>query len=406
MRFCMATTFYPPFSYGGDATYVRALSRALVARGHEVDVIASTDAYLLRSPYPDGILAEEDDGVRVHRLRHTFGDFAALVSQQSGRTGLYAGTLARLLAEPYDVLHYHNVSLIGGPGILSMGRARVRLYSLHEHWLVCPTHILWKNRKEACERPACFSCSLRSKLPPQLWRHTGFRDRQLAYVDKLLSPSEFTAERHRADGVTRPIRVLPLFSALDQTAQPKMVHCRPSVLFVGRITSSKGVEQLSRVAATLPEIDCLIVGDGDLLATLAQKYAKYPHIRFTGPLPQPALIAEYSRASALIVPSVAPETFGLTIVEAAACGTPSIVAAASGGAAEIVTATGGGVLYEGDDGLAGAIRRLVDDHNLCSRLGGLARRGYEDRYTQQRHIASYLHEVDSILEQKASCAQS
>ncbi len=35
MRFCMVTTFYPPFHFGGDATYVRALSRALVARGHE-----------------------------------------------------------------------------------------------------------------------------------------------------------------------------------------------------------------------------------------------------------------------------------------------------------------------------------------------------------------------------------
>ncbi len=35
MRFCMVTTFYPPFQFGGDATYVRALSRAPVARGHE-----------------------------------------------------------------------------------------------------------------------------------------------------------------------------------------------------------------------------------------------------------------------------------------------------------------------------------------------------------------------------------
>ncbi len=31
MRFCMVTTFYPPFHFGGNATYVRALA----ARGHE-----------------------------------------------------------------------------------------------------------------------------------------------------------------------------------------------------------------------------------------------------------------------------------------------------------------------------------------------------------------------------------
>ena len=30
MRFCMVTTFYPPYHFGGDATYVRALSHALL----------------------------------------------------------------------------------------------------------------------------------------------------------------------------------------------------------------------------------------------------------------------------------------------------------------------------------------------------------------------------------------
>ena len=32
MRFGMVTTFYPPFSYGGDATYVRSLARSLIRR--------------------------------------------------------------------------------------------------------------------------------------------------------------------------------------------------------------------------------------------------------------------------------------------------------------------------------------------------------------------------------------
>jgi len=45
VRFCMVTTFYPPFHYGGDATFVRGLSRALVARGHEVEVVHCEDAY-------------------------------------------------------------------------------------------------------------------------------------------------------------------------------------------------------------------------------------------------------------------------------------------------------------------------------------------------------------------------
>ena len=47
MRFCMVTTFYPPYHFGGDGTYVRALSEALVKRGHEVTVVHCEDAYRL-----------------------------------------------------------------------------------------------------------------------------------------------------------------------------------------------------------------------------------------------------------------------------------------------------------------------------------------------------------------------
>ena len=48
MRFCMVTTYYPPYHFGGDAIYVRALSRALVSLGHEVEVMHCVDAYRLK----------------------------------------------------------------------------------------------------------------------------------------------------------------------------------------------------------------------------------------------------------------------------------------------------------------------------------------------------------------------
>lgn len=406
MRFCMLTTFYPPYSYGGDATYVRGLSRSLVQLGHEVDVIASTDAFLVRSSMPHETLTEEDDGVQVHRLRHPLGTTAALISQQTGHAGLYTRSISRLLAQRYDVLHFHNISLIGGPGVLSMGDARARLYSLHEHWLLCPTHIFWKDRNKACDRRTCFSCSIRSGIPPQMWRYTGWRDRQLETVDRLLSPSEFTAERHRHYGVTRPISVMPLFSSLEPDPAEAESPRRPVMLFVGRVTASKGVEQLVRVAAGLPEIDFFIVGDGDLRQPLARACESCPHIHFTGAIPQSDLVEYYKHASALIVPSIAPETFGLSIVEAAAFETPAIVANGSGGAAEIVAATGGGLLYDDDKSLADAIRQLIFDRVRRARLGALARRGYEQRFTRQKHIDAYLGMIEDVFaDQRVACAR-
>ena len=43
LRIAMVTTFYPPYNFGGDGVYVQRLARALVRRGHHVEVIHDTD---------------------------------------------------------------------------------------------------------------------------------------------------------------------------------------------------------------------------------------------------------------------------------------------------------------------------------------------------------------------------
>ena len=45
LSFCMVTTFYPPYHFGGDAIYAYRLSNALARRGHKVTVVHSADAY-------------------------------------------------------------------------------------------------------------------------------------------------------------------------------------------------------------------------------------------------------------------------------------------------------------------------------------------------------------------------
>ncbi|NUT00298.1 MAG: glycosyltransferase [Sphingomonas sp.] len=392
----MVTTFYPPFSYGGDATYVRSLARSIASLGHEVEVIASTNAYRVHSRYqPDLHEMTIEDGIKVHRLNHPAGILAPLVSHQTGFPGLHGIALEAFLAEPFDVLHFHNISLMGAPGVLGMGEARARLLSLHDHWLVCPTHVLWKNRSRACDRRTCFTCSLRSGLPPQLWRYTGLREHYLAKVDRLLAPSEFTAEMHRANGVRAPIDVLPLFSSLEAPANPPAVQPN-RIVFAGRVIALKGIEALVRVVSAMPDIELLVIGDGDLKSELAANAPS--NIRFIGKIDQNRLAEQYASASAIIVPSIVPETFGLTLVEASACGTPAIVSKGSGGAAEIVHRTGGGLLFESDEELATAIRKIVEDRPLRDRLAALAQAGYRSRFTREKHIADYLEHVEDVLQ--------
>jgi glycosyltransferase involved in cell wall biosynthesis len=400
MRFGMVTTFYPPFSYGGDATYVRSLAKALVEQGHEVDVIASTQAYLIRSKDSDYVVPSWEDGVIVSRIRSSARLLAPLVSQQTGLPGFHGPALKRFFAARFDVLHFHNVSLMGGPGVLHMGQAPVRLMSLHDHWLICPTHVLWKNRSRACDKRTCFTCTIRSGLPPQLWRYTGLRDWSLESIDRLLAPSHSTAEAHRMNGITAPIEVLPLFSSVEAPTEPVSQHPR-RILFVGRVTALKGIEGLLRVVAQMPDIELLVIGQGELRPALTAGYAKHPNIRFLGKVEQHQLAQYYASAAAVVLPTLVPETFGLAVVEAAACGTPAIVAKSSGGAVELVETTGGGLLYGGDEELGAAIRRVTEDRPLRDELGVRARVGYEQRYTKKQHVAGYLRQIEDILQDKS-----
>ena len=394
MRFCMVTTFYPPFHFGGCGIYVRSLSRALVAQGHEVEVMHCVDAY--RTKYKDAMPDEgPDEGILVHRLKSSLGFLSPLISQQTGHPGLKSRAARAVLTRPFDVVHFHNVSLVGGPAIVAWSQAPVSLYTPHEHWLLCPTHVLWKNRSRPCDRPTCFSCSLVSGIPPQLWRYTRLVERSMARVDAMLAPSEFTAQRHRDAGLKPQIHVLPLFSGIEPRSAAAPRPARPCFLFVGRLTASKGIAQLLEEFADLPGYDLHVIGDGELGDALRRRFADFPPIRFLGRVPQPELIAEYQAATALIFPSLAPETFGLSIVEAFACGTPAIVRDA-GGCREPVEATGGGLIYQTSEELRAALSRLVHEPGLRDKLAGQAREGFLRLYTLQRHVDNYLALVDEI----------
>jgi glycosyltransferase involved in cell wall biosynthesis len=400
----MVTTFYPPYHFGGDATYVRALSRALVRRGHEVTVIHCEDAYALRGADVDDA-APVDDGVRVLRLKSSLGALSPLVTQQLGVPGLKSRQLRAWLDEDFDVVNFHNVSLVGGPGVLSLSRAPVTLYTLHEHWLLCPTHIFWKNRVKPCDSRQCVRCSLRSGIPPQFWRYGSLIERSLASVDCFLSPSQYTARRHAEQlPVGDRTVVLPLFAMMSPPAPEQNPEASGRFLYVGRLTPAKGIQELLESFSKWPQFTLDVIGDGELGSALRSRYAALPNIRFLGAVPQEELVRHYQAATALVMPSLAPETFGLTIVEAFACGTPAIVKVA-GGNREAIDASGAGRLYEDEAGLFAALEALAHDSDARRHLGALARTAYESRYTEERHLQDYLANVEIVQQRKENATR-
>lgn len=406
MRFCMVTTFYPPYHYGGDATYVRSLSKALVRLGHEVDVIHCIDSYALREGYDKHFEAAQsttDDGIVVHRLQSPLRFLSPLITQQTGHPGLKHRALQSLLNQDFDVIHFHNISLIGGPAVLKMGSAPVKLYTLHEYWLLCPTHVFWKNDQKPCDKRECMRCCVKSGVPPQWWRYTSLSHECADHVDALLAPSEYTAKRHFEAGFTAPIHVLPLFSTLHSNhpffapvnQYSGQTGDRPLFLFVGRVTAAKGIVPLLENFAQLPQYDLTVVGDGALRLALEKTYKEYSNIRFLGEIPQQQLIPLYQNATALIVPSLMMETFNLTTVEAFSCGTP-VIARSAGGNVNLIEKTGGGIIYDSDDQLRRALKLLTENSQHRQQLGALAYEGYLSYYTEEIHLNTYLAEIRFI----------
>src|SRR5215471_2774425 len=198
MKFCMVTTFFGAHSFGGDAAYVDRLSRALLRHGHQVEVIHSVDAFeAVRAGHPLRKY-EPPPGLKIHSLTQPLGIAGLLWIHQTGRSGPLGPAIERILQNGrFDVIHFHNISLLGLDVIELGPSGPVRMMTAHEHWLVCPLSSLWKNSSEPCVQPSCFSCTLRAARPPQLWRASSFRDRMLNKLDVLLAPSEHTRQAHR-----------------------------------------------------------------------------------------------------------------------------------------------------------------------------------------------------------------
>jgi glycosyltransferase involved in cell wall biosynthesis len=410
LSFLHVTTFYPPYSFGGDAGYVYRLAGALAEAGHHVDVLHSIDAFRLSHPGEPTVAWREQAGVTVHGLRSGAKWLTTLAAHQTGRPLFQTRQIRKILdSRAYDVVHFHNISLFG-PGILEVepvGPPPIKVYTTHEHWLICPTHVLWKYNERPCEAPDCLACTLRAGRPPQLWRMTHYLDRATAHIDLFIAPSRFVAAKHAERGFDRPFTVLPLFvddegRGPEDTAPP---HGRPYVLYVGRLERLKGVDALIRAMRWCPDLDLLIAGTGTEEPALKALAQSNPQIRFLGSVDSGRLPGLYGHALACAVPSQTFEVFPSVAIESLAQGTP-LVARNLGGLVEIVEDSGGGILFDTDEDLVAALRKVADNPALRREMGERGRRMVRDRWSKTAHLREYLTLLEAVRRERGGVAVS
>jgi glycosyltransferase involved in cell wall biosynthesis len=192
-----------------------------------------------------------------------------------------------------------------------------------------------------------------------------------------------------------PGKVHRLYKGIDpeRFAPPEEPPSRPTVGFVGQLIERKGLGDLMAAWSELeaeswpvpPRL--LLAGDGPLAGTLERwrdgllHPSAVEHRGFVEPIER--FLAELSL---LVLPSLA-EGFGLAAAEAAACELP-VVATRTSSLPEVVDHGRTGLLVppRAPSALAAAIRRLLADPALRSRLGRQGRREVIRRFSRDRML--------------------
>jgi glycosyltransferase involved in cell wall biosynthesis len=246
----------------------------------------------------------------------------------------------------------------------------------------------------------------------QLFQIQSQRNVQLCNYQMVLVASQHMYRECERNGVSRDrLQLLPLYPTdlTPQKSAPPVRATEGRLLFAGRLMDVKGVGHLLRAmplaAARLGrQMHLTIAGDGPDRGTL-EKLARSLGLAvgFTGWVDSHRRSDLMRQADLLTVPSLWPEPFGLSGVEAGCFGLPA-VAFAVGGISDWLIPGESGELAPADPptvaGLADAIVRALADpaHYQKLRLGAWE---MAKRYTPERH----LEQLEQILTMRAPSAR-
>lgn len=350
---------------GGAEVHFFEIFRRLVEAGDQVQLITSGWA---GAPARDEI-----QGIPVRRIggRHTF----ALRGRGAVR--------AALREQAWDVV----VEDINKLPLFLPTLTRLPVYAIIPH-------LFGETAFREAAPPVATVVWLAERMIPRVYRRAAFH-----------AISESTRDDLVARGVG-PERIRVIHPGVDAAwfrpdpAEPRAPV--PTFLYVGRLKRYKGVEAAIRAAAfartRVPDLTLEIAGQGDdraRLERIAAEVAPPGAVRFLGFVSEDEKRRLLRRAWAVVFPS-AKEGWGISNVEAAACGTPAIAADRPGLRESVLDGRTGALVPWGDvEALAAAILRFATDPARVVAFGVAARTFAESLSwtAAARATRDHLHET-------------
>jgi glycosyltransferase involved in cell wall biosynthesis len=233
---------------------------------------------------------------------------------------------------------------------------------------------------------------LESRMAPRLYRRS-----------RYVTVSKCTRAELAGQGID-PARVTVAYNGTPEPVPSAARSVTPRMVVLGRLVPHKRVEIVIRAAAGLrdrfPDLEVDVVGQGwwaDELAALARRLGVEDIVTFHGFVDEQAKADLLARAWVGALPSVK-EGWGLSVVEAASHGTPSVAFSRAGGLAESILDGRTGVLVHGDeDAYIAALADLLADRERCAVLGRHAR-AYASNFSWDATAATFSRVLAEVTE--------
>ncbi|GAB3547037.1 glycosyltransferase [Noviherbaspirillum agri] len=304
-----------------------------------------------------------------------------------------------------DIIHVHNTFPLISPSLYwAAGRHGVPVVqTLHNFRLLCPQAIFLRDGKicEDCVGKVpwravtrkCYrsSAAQSAVIAGMLTTHRAlgtYRDR----VTRYIALNRFARDKYVAGGLpAERFRIKPNFVA--SSAQPAW-HDRRGGLYVGRLSSEKGLHVLAEAAQQSTQVRVEVIGNGPMDELARRAFGA----GWLGYLSLEEIMERMGRAQFLVLPSICYENSPRTIVEAFACGLP-VIASRLGALADIVEDGVTGLLFNPGDSadLAAKMTWATAHPEEMVRMGRAARSRYEAQYTPERNYEILMDIYDDAI---------